>query len=604
MYALPIFRRPTLNKSGRPKPKKDGDGIDTFYSDNLESALKLVSSAWNHYTCIIRSDYYGMAAWGNCYDMGVYGRMYTGVASNSLSPSPIDFSGVNGGKIGRIIRAITIGGPQGYTLVHTESGQLAGTGYDLRGIMNNGGVARDTFGLIASNVKEFSTGQYNYILYIKGDQNKLYGLGDANAAFGPKSGSNLHLDDGSDVNYLGISDVKHVITIMPHNGSDFPGGYQDYAGRTFCIMSDGTVKAVGNNTSGCLGVNSSNATITDWTTVVDSSNNPIQNVTNIYGSFDPNSLSTYFSTSDGFVYVCGANNYGQLGLGLAASDTKKAATSISDITNAINVVGANYGRSVLVYTTDNKVWTWGLNQYGECGQNSTNAIFTATKATFPDKKIKMAHGGGLHCPVVGVFGIITDDGSVYGAGYNGTYALGLNNGGVDVHVFTENKFFGPNPQSNQNPQKYPLTITGSVQSGSIFLTTNGLFQNKTFSYGTRESYNKDVYLEVGMGVSGDGLQENTKIIQIDTATNRLMLDRPAISTQTNKTYSYSKTIRAYQIDMCGYLTELCQKVVTEDSTLYISGWNQHYGNYWNWNPYINTDSVDTPTEFDSHFKNL
>lgn len=596
MYALPIFRRPTLNNSSKPKDNLgDPNDKNTFYTDNLDSALRLVGSAWNHYTCIIRSDYYGMATWGSS---NAYGN--TGVAANYKSPHPIDFSGVNGGRIGRIVRAYTIGYGEGYTIMLTESGQLAGAGYDGRGIMNNGGTFRSTFGLIANGVKDFSLGQYMYIVYVKGDENKLYGLGAANAAFGPKSGSNLTVDNGSDSNYLGISDVKKVITIIPHTTNSG----QNYAGRTFCILSDGTVKAVGNNTSGCLGVNSATATITDWTPVVDSSGEAIQNVTNIFGSFDPSSLSTYFSTSDGYIYVCGANNYGQLGLGLKSSDIRRSATRITDISNAINVVGANYGRSVLAYTTDNKVWTWGYNQYGECGQNSTSIVYTATKAAFPDKKVRMAHGGGLQSPVYGVFGIITDDGSVYGAGYNGTYALGLNNGGVNVHVFTENKFFGPNPQSNQNPQKYPLTITGSTLSGSIFLTTNALFQNKTFAYGTEPSYNKDVYIEVGMEVSGPGLQADTKVLQIDTATKKLMLDKPTTSTQTNQTYSYSRTIRAYQIDMCGYTSELCQKIVTEDSTLYISGWNQNVNGYWNWNPYINTQSVDTPTEFDAHFKDL
>jgi hypothetical protein len=83
-----------------------------------------------------------------------------------------------------------------------------------------------------------------------------------------------------------------------------------------------------------------------------------------------------------------------------------------------------------------------------------------------------------------------------------------------------------------------------------------------------------------------------------------MLDKPANSNQTDQTYSYQRTIRAYQIDMCGYTYELCQKVVSEDSTLYISGWNQNVAGYWNWNPYIGTQRVDTPTEFDAHFKEL
>jgi hypothetical protein len=597
MYALPIFRRPTLNKSGRPKPKKDGNGKDTFYSDNLESALKLIPSAWNHYTCIIRSDYYGMAAWGSCKSFG-----NTGVSSDSSSPSPIDFSGVNGGRIGRIIRGITIGYGGGYTLMLTESGQLAGTGYDGRGIMNNGGTNRDTFGLIANGVKDYSTGQYMYIVYIKGDQNKLYGLGAANAAFGPKSGSNLTVDDGSDVNYLGISDVKKVITIIPHSTNSG----QNYAGRTFAILTDGTVKAVGNNTNGCLGVNSSAATITDWTYVVDSSGNPIQNVKNICGSFQPGYLSTHFVTTDGFVYVCGNNTYGQLGLGLASTDTKIAATKIADINNAIDIAGTGSGLSILAYTTDNIVWTWGHNSRGECGLGHTDVVYTATKTAFPDKKIKMVHGGGLHgyFYTYGTFAVVTDDGCVYGCGYNGKFALGLSNGGADVHTFTKNNFFGPNPSSNQNPQKYPININGSTQFGSIFLTTSALFENKTFSYGVQASYNKDVYIEVGMVITGPGIQDGTTVLQIDTNTNKIMLSKSVTSDQTNATFSYTKTIRAYQVDICGYVYESCMKVVTEDSTLYISGWNQHVGSYWNWNPYINSESVDTPTEFDSHFKNL
>ena len=46
---------------------------------------------------------------------------------------------------------------------------------------------------------------------------------------------------------------------------------------------------------------------------------------------------------------------------------------------------------------------------------------------------------------------------------------------------------------------------------------------------------------------------------------------------------------------------MAQKIVTEDGTLYMSGWNQNVGGVYNFNPYVGTQNVQVPTFFDPNF---
>ena len=54
---------------------------------------------------------------------------------------------------------------------------------------------------------------------------------------------------------------------------------------------------------------------------------------------------------------------------------------------------------------------------------------------------------------------------------------------------------------------------------------------------------------------------------------------------------------AIGVDLCGYGTEVAQKVVIKDGTLFMSGWNQDVSGIWNFNPKIGTQNVYRPSKY-------
>ena len=62
---------------------------------------------------------------------------------------------------------------------------------------------------------------------------------------------------------------------------------------------------------------------------------------------------------------------------------------------------------------DGKLYCWGRNGYGQCGNGTTNNIFQPTIVqSLKDKKIKTIKCGGYHCYV------LSDDNNHYLWGYN------------------------------------------------------------------------------------------------------------------------------------------------------------------------------------------
>ena len=191
--------------------------------------------------------------------------------------------------------------------------------------------------------------------------------------------------------------------------------------HSLALASDGTVYSWGENNNGALGNNSTDDSAVpvavDMTGVLKG-----KTITAI-------SASAGYSlvlTSDGMVYSWGYNGYGQLGNG---------STTESYLPVAVDTTGVLKGKTITAISTsdenslalasDGTVYSWGNNDYGGLGNNSTNEsnvpAAVATAGTPMDGKTIIAiSAGGCHSLA------LASDGTVYSWGENNDGALGNN----------------------------------------------------------------------------------------------------------------------------------------------------------------------------------
>lgn len=598
-----------------------GYGDDPYVPAVLKSALRLAQMTLNHYSLIISADWTTLRAWGSC---STHGKV---ALNDTNSPSTCSITWLNPAKPESIIKIYSNGRRgnwgTGITIFCTEEDNLYGTGDGDTNLLNNNGAdSLNTFRHIDSDVIDHCCADQQYMLYVK-STGRVYGLGaNLDAGFGFSQANRRALSTSlNEANYLNIDNGLKVFCTCPANNN-----------KSFVLLRDGRVRACGYNTSGCLGVGSNNAIIYEWQFVrTPDPQNPGQNMdlgevvdiittNDVYvggagGATEPweggtstNHMTTYFLTRTGNVYTCGSNNFGQLGLNIATNQTRNVAT-LTNVTNVTNICTTAGGTSVLVTTTDNQVFTWGNNQWGQLGLGNNVVgvnVLTPTQAVFPDLKINMIHGGGMYGRINGAFLIVCDNGRVYGAGYNRTYALGITNNGVPqqgpITTFTRNEYFGEDPSQPQDPFRYPIDVVGhTVTSGSPRVAFINDFQTKNNVPGPGGNRTENVYIRVGMRVTGVGIPVSTYVKYIDRTGNYIILTNNATASGNNITLRYINIIKVYQADLCGYGTEMAQKTVAEDGTLYMSGWNQKLAPYWNFNWYYGDQNVDVPTYFDAAY---
>lgn len=144
------------------------------------------------------------------------------------------------------------------------------------------------------------------------------------------------------------------------------------------IKTDGTVRTWGNNSQGQLGDNS----LIDRTTAYDPS---LTGITKGVAIGSGNYGTIYFLKSDGTIYSCGYNGYGQLGIG---HTTDKATfqtmlpvkgITVSDITGGVSAASTHW---FMVLTTDGRVFSCGYNGFGHLGSGTASPQHTLQPVHF------------------------------------------------------------------------------------------------------------------------------------------------------------------------------------------------------------------------------
>ncbi|TGL63655.1 RCC1 domain-containing protein [Leptospira sarikeiensis] len=179
------------------------------------------------------------------------------------------------------------------------------------------------------------------------------------------------------------------------------------------LKSDGTVVAFGQNNVGQLG----NADPAITTTTVSSNPVNVVNLTNIIQVIAGSQHSAALD-KDGYVYVWGRNQYGNLGNGTTSSATaiSSTPTKVDGLTGIKHI--ANGRDHILALKNDGTVYAWGLNASGQLGIGNQDSPKNSPLLVNNITNAKRVFSGGTQS-----FAILAD-GTIKGWGENGQGNLG------------------------------------------------------------------------------------------------------------------------------------------------------------------------------------
>lgn len=178
--------------------------------------------------------------------------------------------------------------------------------------------------------------------------------------------------------------------------------------HTLVLLSDGTVRSFGFNSVGQLGVNDT----TQRPTPV-----PVLNITSATAVSGGNYHSSVILV-DKTVWTFGRNAEGQLGV----NDTTSRLTPVQvlNITSASVIARGSTTLNTAVILSDGTVRTWGSNNVGQLGVNDTTNRSTPVQVLNITSAAAIAYSGS------GSLGLVLTDGTVRTCGYNLNGQLGVN----------------------------------------------------------------------------------------------------------------------------------------------------------------------------------
>lgn len=184
----------------------------------------------------------------------------------------------------------------------------------------------------------------------------------------------------------------------------------------FVLTNSNNLWVCGRNDYGQLGIDIRSTYIVQWTKIT------VNGIENNVKSIINNQGSTFLVTLDNNLWVCGRNHYGQLGTGDLISSFSWIKITVEGIINNVERVSDVNVTTILVYTMDKQIFGCGYNIYGTlCSNDTLNQLYWR-KIQLPSQLEEIDYTIQDNYSLY----IITKNKRLFVCGYNGYGQFGLN----------------------------------------------------------------------------------------------------------------------------------------------------------------------------------
>ena len=416
--------KPTItNVSPAIGPVAGGQNVTITGTNFMPKGKKIVQTAnGNGYSLALSAD-------GTVYTWGrnEYGQLGNGVTATN-SPVPVAVKTAGTPMEGKTI--VQISAKVWYALALASDGTVYSWGFNSWGQLGSGtsGTANNASAPVA--VKTAGTPmEGKTIVQVAAGATHSLALATDGTIYAWGKNEYGQLGNDSTTNSPVPVAVKTAGT--PMDGKTIIQIHAGYE-HSLALASDGTVYAWGRNNSGQLGKN--DATDTHIPAAVQTLGTPMAG--KVIVQLAAGNSQSMALASDGTVYTWGWNQYGQLGNGT----TTNSRIPIAIVTTGTPLAGkiisqiAAGNAHALAMTDDGTVYTWGWNQYGQLGNNSTinsslPVIVKTTGTPLAGKMITQIASGGSPNSLV-----LANDGTMYTWGWGQYGQLGDSTIGTDAKV--------------------------------------------------------------------------------------------------------------------------------------------------------------------------
>lgn len=233
--------------------------------------------------------------------------------------------------------------------------------------------------------------------------------------------------------------VLQVITIGGYDGNSHPVSVA-------ALLSNGTVYCMGYGGRGQMGNGTTTAVNSTWVRVETSNGVPLAGITKIGGTGYDAYTSFYALRNDGSLFSWGSNAYGECGLNNTLLTTRPSQMLTTNIStpNIVDLyaVSMSGGAFIFVKNTDGAIYACGYNGYGNLGLGDTTnrSILTRVTSLNGYSVDYLRNVGNASAPHV--IAVVKNSSTVQllGTGHNAQGQLGLNDT-TDRNSFTVIPFY-------------------------------------------------------------------------------------------------------------------------------------------------------------------
>ncbi|MCF7826663.1 MAG: choice-of-anchor D domain-containing protein [Candidatus Marinimicrobia bacterium] len=331
-------------------------------------------------------------------------------------------------------------------------------------------------------------------------------LGDGNGGFGVIDSAAVMVD------MTGVLNGKTV--------SQIAAGFVS----SFALTSDGNVYAWGANDWGQLGDGNGGFGNLSTTPIAIDMSGVLsgKTVSAIASSGD----HVIVLASDGKLYGWGNNYDGQLGNGANEDALTPVAVDMSGVLNGKTISKLVTGYShTLVLTSDNELYTWGTNEFGQLGSGGPAGFGTGSNVPVAVDMSGVLNGKTIvEIAAHGYHSIITDsDGQAYAWGQNWQGELGDDNGGFDIWTGTGSEADVPIAvDMSQSLSGKTANLVGAGSQHSLVLAADGTLHTFGSSEGGKlgNGWNEfGVYADSSVAVDMTGVLNGKTITAIAVGEN-------------------------------------------------------------------------------------